>query len=155
MLKVWGRRSSFNVQKVMWLVGELALVHRHVEAGGEFGGLDTPAFLAMNPHGRVPVIDDHGTVASTWWDDEQPSGYRPGGWFPIHRETIFHPGSLVTAIRRTAGHVDLFATDRDGIVRTIWWDEDEAGGYRPEGWAATHLEMRCPPGGPVPKRSLG
>jgi glutathione S-transferase len=25
MLKVWGRRSSFNVQKVLWLVGELGL----------------------------------------------------------------------------------------------------------------------------------
>ena len=27
MLKVWGRRSSFNVQKVMWLIGELGLCH--------------------------------------------------------------------------------------------------------------------------------
>jgi hypothetical protein len=27
MLKVWGRRSSFNVQKVMWLIGELGLEH--------------------------------------------------------------------------------------------------------------------------------
>ena len=27
MLKVWGRRSSFNVQKVMWLIGELELAH--------------------------------------------------------------------------------------------------------------------------------
>jgi len=42
MLTVWGRRSSFNVQKVMWLVGELGLAHRHIEAGGRFGGLDTP-----------------------------------------------------------------------------------------------------------------
>src|SRR5258708_39912719 len=58
MLKVWGRRSSFNVQKVMWLVGELELVHEHIDAGGKFGGLDAPAFLAMNPHGRVPVIQD-------------------------------------------------------------------------------------------------
>jgi glutathione S-transferase len=58
MLKVWGRRSSFNVQKVMWLIGELGLEHRHIDAGGAFGGLDTPAFLAMNPHGRVPVIQD-------------------------------------------------------------------------------------------------
>ena len=33
MLKVWGRRSSFNVQKVMWLVGELGLEH----------GISTPA----------------------------------------------------------------------------------------------------------------
>lgn len=58
MLKVWGRRSSFNVQKVMWLIGELGLAHEHVPAGGSFGGLDDPAFRAMNPHGRVPVIQD-------------------------------------------------------------------------------------------------
>jgi glutathione S-transferase len=62
MLTVWGRRSSFNLQKVMWLVGELGIEHRHIEAGGRFGGLDTPEFRAMNPHGRVPVIDDGGTV---------------------------------------------------------------------------------------------
>lgn len=62
MLTVWGRRSSFNLQKVMWLVGELGLEHRHIEAGGQFGGLDAPEFRAMNPHGRVPVIDDDGMI---------------------------------------------------------------------------------------------
>ena len=58
MLKIWGRRSSFNVQKVMWLVGELGLAHEHIDAGGRAGGLDDQAFLVMNPHGRVPVIAD-------------------------------------------------------------------------------------------------
>ncbi|HUZ63194.1 MAG TPA: glutathione S-transferase [Acetobacteraceae bacterium] len=62
MLTVWGRRNSFNVQKVMWLVGELGLPHRHIDAGGAFGRLDTPGFLAMNPHGRVPMIDDGGQI---------------------------------------------------------------------------------------------
>jgi len=62
MLTVYGRKSSFNVQKVMWLVGELGLAYRHVELGGGFGGLDDAGFMAMNPHGRVPVIDDGGTV---------------------------------------------------------------------------------------------
>jgi glutathione S-transferase len=62
MLKVWGRRSSFNVQKVMWLVGELGLAHEHIPAGGSFGGLDDPAFRALNPHGRVPVIQDDDLV---------------------------------------------------------------------------------------------
>ncbi len=62
MLTVWGRRSSFNLQKVMWLVDELGIAHRHIEAGGKFGGLDTAEFRAMNPHGKVPVIDDGGTV---------------------------------------------------------------------------------------------
>jgi glutathione S-transferase len=62
MLKVWGRRSAFNVQKVLWLVGELGLPHVHIDVGGSFGGLDDPAFLAMNPHGRIPVVDDDGLV---------------------------------------------------------------------------------------------
>jgi glutathione S-transferase len=62
MLTVWGRRNAHNVQKVTWLVGELGLAHRHVPLGGGFGGLDDPAFLTMNPHGRVPVIDDDGVV---------------------------------------------------------------------------------------------
>jgi glutathione S-transferase len=58
MVKVWGRRSSFNVQKVFWLVGELGLVYEHIPAGGGFGRLDEPAFRALNPHGRVPVLED-------------------------------------------------------------------------------------------------
>jgi len=58
MIKIWGRRSSFNVQKVLWLVGELGLVHEHVPAGGSFGRLDEPAFQALNPHCRVPLLQD-------------------------------------------------------------------------------------------------
>ena len=58
MLRVWGRRNSFNTQKVLWLVGELGLAHEHMPAGGDFGRLDEPSFRAMNPHGKVPVIED-------------------------------------------------------------------------------------------------
>lgn len=57
-LKVWGRRNSYNVQKVMWLIGELGLPHEHIDAGGNYGGLTAPEFLAKNPHGKVPVIED-------------------------------------------------------------------------------------------------
>lgn len=60
MLKVWGRASSFNCQKVLWLVDELGLPHEHIPAGGSFGRLDEPAFRAINPHGRVPVLEDDG-----------------------------------------------------------------------------------------------
>ena len=62
MLTFWGRRNAHNVQKVAWLLGELGLEHRHVPAGGPFGGLDDPAFLRLNPHGRVPVIDVNGRL---------------------------------------------------------------------------------------------
>jgi glutathione S-transferase len=64
MLKVWGRRSSFNVQKVLWLVAELGLAHEHIPAGGSFGRLDEPVFRALNPHGRVPMLQDG--AAAVW-----------------------------------------------------------------------------------------
>jgi glutathione S-transferase len=58
MLRIWGRRSSFNVQKVLWLAAELGLAYEHVPAGGDYGGLDAPGFRTLNPHGRVPVLQD-------------------------------------------------------------------------------------------------
>src|SRR5579863_3441712 len=57
MLRVWGRRNSFNVQKVLWLIGELGLEYEHIPAGGEFGRLDEPQFRQRNPHGRIPVLE--------------------------------------------------------------------------------------------------
>ncbi len=61
-IKVWGRRNSVNVQKVLWTLGELRLPCEFVNAGGHFGGLDAPEFRAMNPHGRVPVLADGDAV---------------------------------------------------------------------------------------------
>ena len=62
MLTIWGRRNSVNVQKAMWAVGEVAAPHERIDAGGEFGGLDTPEFAALNPNRRVPVLRDGDTV---------------------------------------------------------------------------------------------
>lgn len=58
MLTIWGRKTSSNVQALMWCVGELALPYRRIDAGHRFGGLDTAEFLAMNPNGSVPVLRD-------------------------------------------------------------------------------------------------
>jgi glutathione S-transferase len=62
MLKVWGRKTSINVQKAMWAVGELGVPHQRIDAGGPFGGLDTPEFAKLNPNRLVPVIEDDGFV---------------------------------------------------------------------------------------------
>lgn len=62
MLKVWGRKTSINVQKVMFAVGELGLAHQRVDAGGTFGKTDTPEYSAMNPNRLVPTIEDDGLV---------------------------------------------------------------------------------------------
>jgi len=58
MLKVLGRATSSNVQKVMWTVGELGLAHERVDLGGPFGGLDKPEYATLNPNGVVPTLID-------------------------------------------------------------------------------------------------
>jgi glutathione S-transferase len=62
MLKIWGRLSSVNVQKVVWCADELGLAYERVDVGGAFGGNRTPQYLAMNPNGLVPVIEEDGLV---------------------------------------------------------------------------------------------
>jgi len=66
-LKLWGRLSSCNVQKALWALEELKLPYTRIDAGGDFGGLDDPSYLAMNPHGRVPTLVD-GDV--TVWESD-------------------------------------------------------------------------------------
>lgn len=58
MLKIWGRATSGNVQKVLWALGELDLPFERVDVGGPFGGNREPAYLAMNPNGLVPTLQD-------------------------------------------------------------------------------------------------
>ena len=62
MLKIWGRLTSVNVQKVVWCADELGLKYERIEAGGKYGIVNTPEYLAMNPNALVPVINDDGFV---------------------------------------------------------------------------------------------
>jgi glutathione S-transferase len=58
LLKIWGRISSINVQKVVWCADELGISYERVDAGGTFGVNDTPAYRKLNPNGLVPVVED-------------------------------------------------------------------------------------------------
>ncbi|HLH95209.1 MAG TPA: glutathione S-transferase family protein [Xanthobacteraceae bacterium] len=58
MIRIWGRSTSLNVQKVLWLCVELGVKFERIDWAGPFGGNDDPAYLAKNPNGRVPTIED-------------------------------------------------------------------------------------------------
>lgn len=62
MLKIYGRASSVNVQRVLWAVDELGLAYERIDRGGRYGGLDDADYIAMNPHRRVPSIVDGDVV---------------------------------------------------------------------------------------------
>ena len=62
MLKIWGREDSLSVQKVMWCVRELGIPFEHINAGRQYGIINEPWYLKMNPNGTIPTIDDDGFV---------------------------------------------------------------------------------------------
>jgi glutathione S-transferase len=66
MMRLWGRKSSINVQKVIWCLAELGLKEgkdfERIDAGLHFGKNRTPEFLALNPNGLVPTLEDGNLV---------------------------------------------------------------------------------------------
>lgn len=62
MLKVWGRNNSSNVQKVMWALGEMGVAHQRIDIGGPFGQNNEAPYLAMNPNGVVPTLEEDGFI---------------------------------------------------------------------------------------------
>src|SRR3546814_640282 len=61
-MKVLGRLSSHNVQKVMWCAAELGVPVERIDVGGKFGGNKESAYLKLNPNGVVPTLIDRDTV---------------------------------------------------------------------------------------------
>ncbi|MBI2753715.1 MAG: glutathione S-transferase [Betaproteobacteria bacterium] len=62
MLKIWGRTNSVNVKKALWCAEELGLAYERIDAGMQYGVVNTPEYRKMNPNGLVPTIEDDGFV---------------------------------------------------------------------------------------------
>ena len=59
-IKIYGRKSSCNVQKVLWLCSELEIDIETKDYGGKYGGTKEESYKALNPNSTVPLIDDDG-----------------------------------------------------------------------------------------------
>jgi glutathione S-transferase len=62
MLKIWGRDNSVNVEKVLWACEEMQIAYDRIDAGGQFGIVDTPEYRSLNPNGLVPTVEVDGLV---------------------------------------------------------------------------------------------
>jgi glutathione S-transferase len=58
MLKIWGRNTSSNVQKVIWGLAEMKLPFERIDVGGAFGKTKDAFYLAMNPNSLVPTLEE-------------------------------------------------------------------------------------------------
>lgn len=108
MITIWGRNTSSNVQKVLWLCEELGLAFDRKDVGGPYGGLDAPEFAALNPNKTIPVIKDGDTVV---WESHAvlrylAAKYGPDALYPsefaarsqVERWLDWHLGTLGPAI---------------------------------------------------------
>jgi glutathione S-transferase len=59
MLKVFGTKSS-RAARALWMCRELGIPHEHIEVHFADGSNHTAEFLAVNPNGKIPAIEDDG-----------------------------------------------------------------------------------------------
>ena len=96
MIKVWGRNTSANVQKVMWAVIEIGLPYERIDIGGPFGQNREPAYLAKNPNGLVPTLEeDDGFLL---WESNSIVRYLAAK----HRAEVLEPADLRARARAGA-----------------------------------------------------
>jgi glutathione S-transferase len=57
-MKLLGRKTSGNVQKVMFLFEELKMPYEREDYGRQFNNTQTPEYLARNPNAKVPTLLD-------------------------------------------------------------------------------------------------
>jgi len=126
MLKIWGRTNSVNAKKALWTLEELKLPYERVDAGMQFGVVNTPEYRRMNPNGLVPTIDDDGFVL---WESH----------------------AIVRYLAAKHGAGSLWPTDlrvRANADRWMDWTFTFAGALRPVFWnlIRTPPEKRDPKG---------
>ena len=63
MLRIYGSARSRAI-RTLWMAAELGLDHEHIDILPRSPETRAPAFLALNPNGRLPVIEDDGLVLS-------------------------------------------------------------------------------------------
>lgn len=61
-MKLLGRKTSGNVQKVLFLLEELKMAYERVDVGRQFNNTQTPEYLAKNPNAKVPTLEDGNVV---------------------------------------------------------------------------------------------
>jgi glutathione S-transferase len=79
MIKVLGRQTSGNVQKVLFLLEEAGIPYEREDYGRQFNNTQTPEYLALNPNAKVPTIVDGEVVI---WESNTIMRYLAASYAP-------------------------------------------------------------------------
>lgn len=114
MVRILGRPNSINVQKVMWMTGEIGLDVERLDIGMQFGGNDTAEYLAKNPNGLVPTLEDGDAVV---WESHTIVRYlaeKYGGpdWWPAD----------IVARAHASQWMDWYTSRLHAPITAIFWN---------------------------------
>lgn len=125
MLKIWGRKNSSNVRKALWCAQEVAVPYEAIDAGGAFGIVDDPEYRAMNPNGRIPLIEDDGLLL---WESNAIVRYLAARYAPGTALYPENPAARASADKwmdwTTSSVAELFKPVFWGVVRTPTEQQD-------------------------------
>ena len=62
MIKLLGRATSGNVQKVLFMLEEAGVTYTREDYGRQFNNTTTPEYKKLNPNSKVPTMIDGDTV---------------------------------------------------------------------------------------------
>jgi glutathione S-transferase len=109
VLKVWGRPTSTNTQRVLWTLVEAGVPYELTLASGTtgekgyvwqgevpFGIVDNASYLSMNPNGTIPTIDDGGFI-------------------------LWESNAIVAYLARRYAASRLFGADETMFARALQW----------------------------------
>lgn len=88
MLKIWGRNTSSNVQKVIWALAEMKIPFERIDVGGAFGKTKDAFYLKMNPNSLVPTLEEEDGF--TMWESNSIVRYLAAK----HSTRVLEPADL-------------------------------------------------------------
>lgn len=131
MLKLLGRNTSGNVQKVIWLLEEIGLPYERQDYGRQFGNTGGD-YLALNPTGKVPtIVDDALVVIESNTILRYLSNKFDAQFYPSN------PGARATVER----WMDWQLASLNGPYLAIFRDAKKEPAERGAGWAADAKEL--------------
>ncbi|MFM9887752.1 MAG: glutathione S-transferase family protein [Burkholderiales bacterium] len=95
MLKIYGQARS-RTFRVLWMANELGLAYEHIPVSihVDNAGAKEDWYVKLNPHARIPTIDDDGTIV---WESAAINIYlaRKYGQGKLWPKTIAEEGNML------------------------------------------------------------
>lgn len=120
-MKIYGTRMS-RAGRCMWVLEELGFAYEQVAVNVQMGETRTPEYLALNPSGKVPVLDDDGFVmresmaialylvskaTTPLWPDDMQTRAKIYQWASWAATEVEGPLGVIFLERRRMGEAEL------------------------------------------------